>query len=179
MDFALARYNPDGSLDTGFGNNGKVTTKIFDGNDYAEAVAIQRDGRIVVAGRAAPSSGTMDFAICRYDPDGTLDPSFGNSGKVVIDASFPAGLSDAAPGLAIQPDGKILVTGRNGADRFGLVRLHNDGSLDTGFGASGKVSTDFEPAFDSPEAIATTAGRCSRDCAPSHSAARPGIKVES
>ena len=101
-DFALARYNPDGSLDTSFGSGGKVTTD-FGGFDAASAVAIQPDGKIIAAGR----SGSGDFALARYNPDGSLDSSFGSGGKVTTDF----GGFDSAFGVALQADGKIVAAG--------------------------------------------------------------------
>ncbi len=82
--FAVARYNPDGSLDTTFSEDGKVTTPIFSmiGGDLAFAVGADPHGRIVAAGRAANSVGWFDLAVVRYDPNGALDPTFGNGGKV-------------------------------------------------------------------------------------------------
>ena len=90
-DFALARYNPDGSLDTSFGANGIVTTD-FDGEDAAVAVSIAPDGKIVAAG-----TGTDHIALARYNPNGTLDPTFGNNGTIV-EPGF-----GQANGLALTP----------------------------------------------------------------------------
>jgi len=107
-DFALARYNPDGSLDTTFGTNGTVTTDF--GADYEESAttfALQADGKIVVAGSSYNGTGD-DFALARYNPDGSLDPTFGTDGIVTTDFS---GDSDSANDLALQADGKIVVAG--------------------------------------------------------------------
>ena len=80
-DFALVRYNTDGSLDTSFDSDGKVTTAIGSANDSAFSVAIQSDGKIVVAGYSDNGSND-DFALVRYNTDGTLDTSFDSDGKV-------------------------------------------------------------------------------------------------
>lgn len=113
IDFALARYNPDGSLDTSFGSGGKVATNFTGGSDdAASAVAIQFDGKIVVAG---DSEGA--FAVARYNPDGTLDTTFGTGGKVTTDL----GGEDVIHALALQPDGQIVVVGESAGD-FALVR---------------------------------------------------------
>ncbi|MBK7352246.1 MAG: hypothetical protein IPJ05_00195 [Nitrosomonas sp.] len=127
FDFALVRYNTDGSLDTSFNGTGKVLTD-FGGNssDTGNEVRVQADGKIVVAGWS-DTGGTNDFAIARYNANGTLDTGFGTGGQVTIDL----GGSDLAEGLTIQADGKILVTGTagiNGND-FGLVRLNTDGLI--------------------------------------------------
>ena len=131
-DFALARYNSDGSLDSGFGTGGKVTTD-FGGSSGATALAIQADGKLVAAGVAGD-----DFALARYNPNGSLDPNFGIGGKVTTDF----GGSDRANALAIQADGKLVTAGVAG-DHFALARYNPDGSLDSNFGTGGKVTTDF------------------------------------
>ena len=142
-DFALVRYNTDGSPDAGFGTNGIVTTDVPTGrDDSAFAVGIQADGKIVVAGPTANVS-LFDFALVRYNSDGTLDTSFGAGGVVTTDVTIGEG--DFALALSIQPDGKIVVGGPtfNGAnDDFALVRYNANGSLDTSFGSGGIVKTD-------------------------------------
>ena len=143
--FALVRYGRDGSLDAGFGNAGKVTTAIGGkGNDVAAAVAVQTDGKILVAGSSDQGATGMDFVVVRYNADGSLDAGFGNGGKVTIDF---AGETDRAWALLVQPDGKIVVGGEanlgastSGVD-FALARLNADGSLDAGFGSGGKVTS--------------------------------------
>src|SRR5439155_10568876 len=108
-DFALARYNPDGSLDSTFGASGKVMTEFGFGWDVANALALQPDGKIVVAG-SAYSGPDHDFAIARYNSDGSLDTSFNGTGKVIT--SIGPG-NDYANSVALQPDGKIVVAGRS------------------------------------------------------------------
>ena len=135
-DFALARYNTDGSLDTTFGSGGKVTTDFSGASDGADAVALQSDGKIVAAGGTSSS----DFALVRYNRDGSLDPTFGSGGKVTTDFT-PGGNFGFASALALQSDGKIVVAGYAGD--FALARYNTDGSLDTTFGSGGKVTTDF------------------------------------
>lgn len=140
-DFGLARYNPDGSLDSSFGVGGKVTTP-FGGFDDVRGMAVQADGKIVVAG-FTDVGGTVDFALARYLPDGTLDASFGTGGKVVTPIG---GGADYATALALQPDGKIIVSGQafNGVKNdFALARYLPNGTLDPTFGAGGKVTTGF------------------------------------
>ena len=137
-DFALARYNADGSLDSQFGIGGKITTD-FGGDDRANALALQRDGKIVAAGVAA----RLDFALARFNADGTLDATFGSEGNVRTDFS---GKSDSAFAVTIQPDGMVVAAGSTGAfpgGLFALVRYDVDGSLDTTFGGGGKVTVDF------------------------------------
>jgi uncharacterized delta-60 repeat protein len=152
-DFTLARYNPDGSLDPGFGSGGKVTTAIGAGDDGANALALQPDGRLVAAGYGWNGSKYV-FALARYNPDGTLDPTFGSGGKVIT----PIGSGDDfACGLALQPDGKLVATGpsNNGSNYdFALARYNPDGSLDPTFGSGGKVTTAIGPGNDRACALA-------------------------
>src|SRR5262249_31918578 len=156
-NFALARYNSDGSLDPGFGSNGRVTTDFYGLLDNAYALAIQPDGKIVAAGSATiPGSNTNEFALARYDADGTLDSTFGNGGKV---ATAVLALNDPALALALQSDGKIvaggfaLIAGLN--YDFALVRYSGvDGTPDPGFGTGGVVLTDFAGGDDEIKALA-------------------------
>jgi uncharacterized delta-60 repeat protein len=130
--FDLARYLPNGSLDTSFGAGGKVTTAFALPGDTGDGVAIQNDGKIVVVGRV---SGL--FAVARYNPDGSLDTSFGTAGEVTTDFGSTPG---EASGVVLQPDGKLVAAGTAGS-AFALARYNTDGSLDTSFGTSGKVTT--------------------------------------
>ncbi|MBK6370284.1 MAG: T9SS type A sorting domain-containing protein [Flavobacteriales bacterium] len=142
LDFALARYTTDGSLDNSFGVNGKVTTAIGTGNDRGTSVTIQPDGKIVVAGES--NNGTDDdFALARYTTDGSLDNSFGVNGKETT--AFGTG-DDIGQSIAIQPDGSIVVAGgaNNGTDSdFAVARYNTDGTLDNSFSGDGKMTTDF------------------------------------
>ena len=125
-DFALARYNADGSLDTSFDGDGLVTTDFSMGSDdVGIAVVLQSDSKILVAGYSN-RSGSPDFALARYNIDGSLDSSFAGDGLLTTD--FPIGESDVGAGIAIQSDGKIVVTGRSdgsGSGDFALARYNN------------------------------------------------------
>jgi len=149
-DFAVARYNPDGSLDTGFDGDGKVVTDFAGGNDYGKAVVLQADGKIVVAGGTAGA--TDEFALVRYNPDGSLDTGFDGDGRVVTDF---AGGNDYGNAVALQADGKIVVAGyTEGATLdFAVARYNPDGSLDTGFDGDGKLVTDFSGGDDLSYAV--------------------------
>jgi len=157
-DVALARYNSDGSLDTTFDTDGKVTTDFGNSDETASAVALQPDGKIIVAG-ATNLGMNNDFALVRYNSDGSLDTTFDSDGILTTD--FGGAFSpEAASSLGLQPDGKIIAAGGitdiggNIAD-FALVRYNSDGSLDTTFDTDGKVTTDFDSTFyDSANAIA-------------------------
>jgi uncharacterized delta-60 repeat protein len=148
--FALARYRSDGSPDTSFGSGGALTTSFGGSFAAASALMLQPDGKIVVAGTVdfnpdLPGSG-LDFALARYNSNGTLDGSFGKGGKVVFDFF---GSFDQANGAALQPDGKIIVVGSASYDSsnrdigFALARFNTDGSIDFGFGTGGKQISDF------------------------------------
>ncbi|HEX7185078.1 MAG TPA: delta-60 repeat domain-containing protein [Thermoanaerobaculia bacterium] len=143
-----------GDLDPSFGVGGKVITRFEPIGGRAAALVIQPDGKIVAAG-VVPRSGGSDFTLVRYLPDGTLDASFGSGG--IVTTVFP-GRSSEVTALALQPDGKIVAAGKvSGAghlqEDFGLARYHPDGSLDTGFGSGGLVTTDFG-GFDLAEGVA-------------------------
>jgi len=152
-DFAVIRYNADGSLDASFGNNGKVTTDFGMGDDSGSAVAIQSDGKIVVAGYA--SNGTDDdFAVVRYNPDGSLDTTFGTGG--IVTTGIGTG-DDEAFAVAIQSDGMIVAAGdsNNGSNLdVALVRYDTDGNLDATFNGTGKVTTPIGSSNDSAFAVA-------------------------
>jgi uncharacterized delta-60 repeat protein len=145
-DFALVRYNSDGSLDTtGFGTGGKVTTAIGSGIDKISKIAIQADGKVVVAGYT--HNGTnYDFALARYTTAGALDSSFNSTGKATMDHGYG---NDLAVDIGIQSDGRIVVPGQIGnasnAD-FGLVRYKSDGSVDdlSGYACASAPVTDSD-----------------------------------
>src|SRR5262249_14834108 len=136
--FAVMRLNPDGSPDVEFGDESLAMADAGLDGGSANAVAIQKDGKIVAAGEGPGS----DFGVARWLPDGTPDPAF-NGGKV---ASVDFGQQEYANAVAIQKDGKIvaggLTEGGNVGD-FALARLNTDGSPDAFFGAGGRVVTDF------------------------------------
>jgi serralysin len=119
--FSLARYNTDGSLDTSFDGDGLVTTDIAGDFDQAQAVALEGNGKILAAGLAV-FSGTVDFALARYNTNGSLDTTFSGDGKVTTDF---AGMDDVAFAVAIQANGRIVAAGRvnnSGNYDFGLAR---------------------------------------------------------
>jgi uncharacterized delta-60 repeat protein len=142
-DFAVARYTPSGQLDTTFGGDGTVTTAIGLLTDNAEAVALQSDGKIVVAGLSRIPPRGYDFALARYTTGGALDSAFGTGGKVATDFGSAY---DEAFATAVQADGKIVAAGfdyTGSVQQFGLARYTAAGVLDPSFGAGGKVSALF------------------------------------
>ncbi len=143
FDFALARYNADGSLDATFGTSGLVTTDLSGGGDYVYSLALGVAGEIVAAGQA----GDFNFAVARYNANGSLDTTFNGAGY----ATTAFGSTAAGFGVALQGDGKIVVAGTDntsGSGDFALARYNADGSLDTTFDTDGKVTTDFAGGAD-------------------------------
>jgi uncharacterized delta-60 repeat protein len=148
-DFLVARFNADGSLDTTFGNAGLATID-FDhgtGSDQADGVALQSDGSIVVAGTTrVTGSGSAAFAVARLTQAGAPDASFGaGTGQATIEFTGSAG-NDQAYTVAVQPDDKIIIAGSTetvSGTEVAVVRLTQDGSADTGFGDTGRVTFTF------------------------------------
>lgn len=159
-DFALLRYNVDGSLDPTFGVNGKVRTDFPGLAAQISSIVIQPDGKILVAGGAFPLFTFLgDFELARYNPNGSLDATFGSGG--IVTTSFP-GQGGYAFALALQPDGKIIAAGTDflafsnddsSNTDFGLVRYNPDGSADLTFGSDGQITTDFDGFNDDAFAI--------------------------
>ncbi len=139
-------------LDTSFGNSGKVTLALGLADDEAFAVAVQADGKIVLAGRSF-SAGQSDFALARFDTAGAIDTTFGSGGKVSTDFS---GASDVAYALAILSDGTLVAggTATSGASSlFALAKYLANGSLDTSFGTAGKVTLPIGSTQDEIRAL--------------------------
>ena len=135
-DFALTRYNTDGTLDTSFNTNGKVVSTISSGIDSLYSLQIQTDGKLIGAGKGSGSN--TDFALARYNTDGTLDTSFKTTGKVTTSLLTS---NDYIYTLQIQTDGKVVAGGPVNAATldFGLARYNTDGALDTSFNTNGKL----------------------------------------
>jgi uncharacterized delta-60 repeat protein len=137
---AVARYTSAGTPDTGFGSGG-VT---FAGSAQGRRVALQPDGKIVVAGLELAGLG-VKFAVFRFNADGSSDASFDGDGRATTSFGLGTGEYSYADAVALQSDGKIVVAGTaggGGKSRVALVRYNTDGSRDSAFGSSGKVTTD-------------------------------------
>jgi uncharacterized delta-60 repeat protein len=143
-EFALARYRANGALDSHFGTGGIVTTKVL-GGSFANALAVQRDGRLVVAGHAEDPSRNYGnvIAVARYLPSGALDPSFG-SGGVVTDAR-----GQDATGVAIDAHGRIVIAAT--CSPTCVFRFTSSGKPDPRFGTNGQSAG---AAADPPAALA-------------------------
>ena len=145
--FALTRYNPNGSLDSTFGSSGKVMTTIGTGDAFSFAIVLQSNGRIVLAGYSYTLG--HDFSLAGYNTDGTLDSTFGNGGFMATD--FSGSTDDIAYAMTMQRDGKLVVAGRTGRYPdfdFALARYSSDGQPDQSFGAGGKVITNIDSTDD-------------------------------
>jgi uncharacterized delta-60 repeat protein len=156
-DFSIIRLNSDGTPDSGLNGTGKAIVPVGIGNDAAQSVTTQPDGKIVVAGFSTGASGD-DFSVVRLNTDGSLDTSFNGTGKAVIAVGSSA---DRAYSVALQVDGKIVVSGTSvngssGGD-FSVVRLNADGSLDTDFNETGKAIIGVGPSWDTAYAVAVQA----------------------
>ncbi|PYE47913.1 putative Ig domain-containing protein, partial [Deinococcus yavapaiensis] len=156
-DFALVRYNSNGTLDTTFGSGGKVTTPIGTSNDFAYALVVQSDGKLVAAGYTLNGT-NYDFALVRYNSNGTLDTTFGSNGKVItpVGTSDDYASDDYARALVMQSDGKLVAAGYavNGSSwDVALVRYNSNGTLDTTFGSNGKVITPIGTSDDIASAL--------------------------
>jgi uncharacterized delta-60 repeat protein len=145
--FLLVRYNPDGSLDKSFGNNGTVLTG-FGGVTIPTSIALEPDGKIVIGGNY--NATYTEFLLARYTTNGTLDGSFGHQG--IITTNFGK-YGDAIDDIVIQPDGKIIVGGQTGLqfdfqnENVAIARYQINGDLDDSFANAGKATVIF-PNFD-------------------------------
>lgn len=146
-EFAVARYSPNGALDTSFSGDGKRGVDIGPFDDEVTDVAIQPDGKIVLAGYTQNSAGDRDFALLRLAADGSNDPTFGQDGLVIV----PGAQSDTAQAVVVLPGGKILVAGESAVgsnSSFKVVRVGANGSPDGTFGTGGEIVTAFGPGID-------------------------------
>ena len=154
-NLAAARFTSGGLLDTSFGSGGVVTFDLA-GQSYAQAVAVQPDGRVVAAGGAWV--GPISFGLARYNRDGTPDVSFGSFGRVTVAVGAVASSANA---LQLQPDGRIVTAGfydftnfSGTLAGFALARHNSDGTLDASFGTGGVVTTTFGTSADSATGVA-------------------------
>lgn len=140
-DFTLLRFNSDGSLDTGFGDQGKVVTSVGNSNDEITALAVDEDGALLVAGSAEGTLGRV-IVLGRYLADGRLDPSFSDQGLSLIGI----GIDVVAQGLVIRDDGSAVISGSY-ADgeiiRMVLAGFTPEGLIDSGFGENGVAVTKY------------------------------------
>jgi uncharacterized delta-60 repeat protein len=141
--FLITRFNADGSRDESFGSSGVVFTRFTNGETQALAVALQADGKIVASGYNVADQVTRNFALARYNTNGTIDLDFGLEGQITTNFAFRNFAQ--ANGIVLQPDGKIIAAGgfTRQATGFLLARYKSDGRLDQEYGTGGKVTTGF------------------------------------
>jgi uncharacterized delta-60 repeat protein len=147
-NFALTRYNTDGSLDTAFDTDGKLFVDIASDRDYAISMLQQADDQLVLAGYTNVNPGNKtNFAVVRLDLDGSFDTSFNSTGKLVLSVDSN---NNAVAKVIQQTDGKLVLAGSTitSSKHMALVRLNTDGSLDTGFGGDGKVTANIGTVSD-------------------------------
>lgn len=152
-DFALVRYNGNGSLDSSFATDGILTTAAGSGQDRIYALAIQQDGKILAAGSAELNS-YLNFAAARYNSDGIPDSMFAVNGLLITSMGVDGADCRA---MAIQTDQKIILAGSsysNNNSDFAIARYHSDGSLDTSFSTDGKLITSIGNYYDFGWAVA-------------------------
>jgi uncharacterized delta-60 repeat protein len=159
IDFATIRCNEDGSLDNSFGVSGVKVTDFNGGTDRGYSVLLQPDGKIVAVGLANQGSTNADLGVVRYNPDGTLDGTFGVGG--MISEVIGTGDYENDTYSVLQSDGKFVVAGTSTNSGFGdditLVRLNSNGSLDNTFGSNGVVTTDIGTESNVTKSIALQA----------------------
>ena len=151
-NFIIKRFSPNGSLDHTFNGAGYNLTD-FGGADQVTGLVIQPDGKVVVCGYSAIAGNSYDFSMVRYKANGIIDSTFDLDGKV--STAFSTGI-DEANAIALQPDGKIVLTGKayNGTNfDFGVARYNTDGSLDNSFDMDGMVTTTVGTADDFGNAL--------------------------
>ncbi len=141
--FSIARFNAAGALDNSFGNGAGKVVLNFPTDSTANAAALEGDGKILIAGSAINAGdGLENFRVVRLNANGSVDTTFGAGGNAIIDF----GGVDIATGIAIQKDGKIVVTGQSipaFTPQFAVARLNANGQLDKSFSGDGKFSFDF------------------------------------
>jgi uncharacterized delta-60 repeat protein len=160
LDFALLRYNADGSRDATFGNGGIVLTDFGSASDRAWALLLMADGKIVLGGETntGTTAGGVDFALARYRADGSLDAAFGNGGKVVTGLKSNAG-TDIVRALATQTvQGATRILAVGGEGDFIAARYTDNGALDAGYGVNGKVLGLFNSGIGSARAVSVLPG---------------------
>lgn len=150
FDFGIARFNTNGSLDTSFGTDGKAIIPIGPANDFGKDTLLQPDGKILIVGYSNNALGYDSLSAIRLNSNGSLDTSFATNGKIYY--NIPSKDYCVAEAIALQSDGKILISGHADGD-FAVMRYNTNGTLDTTFGNSGYTTTDFGNSQDKVYAI--------------------------
>jgi uncharacterized delta-60 repeat protein len=146
------RYLPDGALDITFGTGGTIDVPAGTGLGNLRDALLMQDGRYVIVGHTT-FNGVSTFGVMRFHANGSPDNSFDGDGKVAV--PIPSG--GAVGSVALQPDGKLVITGGSrvsGEDMFTTVRLLSNGALDTSFDGDGMVYTNFNDGYEGGRAVA-------------------------
>lgn len=159
FDHLVIRLDETGARDSNFGNNGVVVNDISGFNDYLNGIAVQKNGKVIVAGNQRNAEDNPTFTVVKYNEDGTPDDTFGTNGVATVDfGSIRSGGSR----IVIQQDCKYVVTGftqvddgKDSSDMMAITRLNTDGSLDTTFNGTGTQMIDVAPGQDDYAAGAT------------------------
>lgn len=141
LDYMMIKYTPTGQLDSTFGTNGVVLKEFGQGTSSIKKLGLQSDGKIIAAGRGTPSSGPAYAHIARFNPDGSLDTTFGTNGKV----NYISGTESDVYAMHILPDNSIITVGymlNNNSDIL-VIKLTPDGAYDTTFGTNGVSLINF------------------------------------
>ncbi|MBA4015842.1 MAG: hypothetical protein C0483_01505 [Pirellula sp.] len=150
-EFAIYRFTASGAVDTTFGGGGLAAIDVGSGDDFTAAIALQSDGKIIIAGYSTQT--TDDFSVVRLNADGSLDTSFAGTGKLIIPVSTS---TDRVRSILVQNDGKIVLAGQTSGD-IALVRLLTDGTLDPTFGSGGIVVSAWSTSTDDVTSIRQSA----------------------
>jgi len=158
LDFLLVRYNADGTLDSSFGNGGKVVTSFGASTDRINAILVQDDGKIVVGGESdqGTTATGIDFALARYNADGSLDAAFGNAGKVLTPVRGQTARDSIYAMTWQQVGNETRIVAVGGEGDFAAARYLPNGQLDAGFGAGGKVGALFGSTIGAARAVVVT-----------------------
>lgn len=152
-DFALARFNTNGALDTSFGSGGVVLTDFRAGDDVAYGLTQQADGKLVLVGLSQNSTGgNQSFALARYSASGTLDTSFSSDGMQLTFLGLGSLNNDEANAVVQDSSGKLVVVGRSGTKMI-IARYNSSGSLDTTLGTTGVLSLAATSGYNSALAV--------------------------
>jgi|GEM_PF-1605355 len=157
-DFLVVRYNPDGALDDTFDDDGVRILHLSDRDDLANAVTVQEDGKILVAGYISDGRLTRG-AVLRLNADGSFDTSFAEQGLARLDLGPP---STQIRSMVLQPDGKILVAGfadTRGTQSIAIARLNPQGTFDPSFGTGGRVNVFVGNGAEACSLVLRAAGR--------------------
>jgi uncharacterized delta-60 repeat protein len=145
-DYAVMRYNADGSLDSSFGTGGRISADVNDKNDILPTLLLQPDGKFVLVGISKNEQDRNIIALLRYHANGAPDTTFGAGGRTLSAFTTSGTRGDTPSDAVLQADGKIVVTGGWNGTAFCVARWNANGTLDTNFGMGGNLCANTSPA---------------------------------